>query len=95
MEAHAYSRVTRRPAVCMGASGPGATNLVTGVANAWIDAAPLIDGERVDWEPDAVTITPPTRFHSHHNDGDGMALFLIFQDGGLYYYGRTMGFAFA
>ncbi len=42
MEAHAYSRVTRRPAVCMGASGPGATNLVTGVANAWIDAAPLL-----------------------------------------------------
>ena len=40
--AHAYSRVTRRPGVCMGASGPGATNLVTGVANAFVDAAPMI-----------------------------------------------------
>lgn len=40
--AHAYSRVTRRPGLCMGASGPGATNLVTGVANAFTDAAPLI-----------------------------------------------------
>ena len=29
----------------------------------------LIDGERVDWEPDTVMITPPTAFHSHHNDG--------------------------
>jgi thiamine pyrophosphate-dependent acetolactate synthase large subunit-like protein len=40
--AHAYSRITRRPGVCMGASGPGTTNLVTGVANAFTDAAPLI-----------------------------------------------------
>jgi thiamine pyrophosphate-dependent acetolactate synthase large subunit-like protein len=40
--AHAYSRITRKPGVCMGASGPGATNLVTGVANAFVDAAPLI-----------------------------------------------------
>src|SRR5712692_9151286 len=42
MEAHAWTRVMRRPAVCMGASGPGATNLLTGVANAFTDAAPLI-----------------------------------------------------
>src|SRR5206468_9326417 len=42
MMAHAYSRVTRRPGVCMGCSGPGTTNLVTGVANAFVDAAPLI-----------------------------------------------------
>src|SRR5262249_22498129 len=38
----ACSRVTRKPGVCMGASGPGATNLVTGVANAFVDAAPMI-----------------------------------------------------
>ena len=53
----------------------------------------LLDGQRVDWERDAVMITPPTRFHSHHNPGDGVALFLIVQDGGLYYHCRTMGFA--
>jgi acetolactate synthase-1/2/3 large subunit len=40
--AHAYSRVTRRPGVCMGCSGPGMTNLVTGIANAFVDAAPLV-----------------------------------------------------
>src|SRR5436305_3222259 len=42
MMAHAYSRTTRRPGVCMGCSGPGTTNLVTGVANAFVDAAPMI-----------------------------------------------------
>ncbi len=42
LEAHAWTRVMRRPAVCIGASGPGATNLLTGVANAFTDAAPLI-----------------------------------------------------
>jgi thiamine pyrophosphate-dependent acetolactate synthase large subunit-like protein len=41
-EAHAWTRVMRRPAVCMGCSGPGTTNLITGVANAFTDAAPLI-----------------------------------------------------
>ena len=42
LEAHAWTRIMRRPAVCMGASGPGATNLLTGVANAFTDASPLI-----------------------------------------------------
>jgi thiamine pyrophosphate-dependent acetolactate synthase large subunit-like protein len=42
MMAHAWTRLTRRPGVCMGCSGPGTTNLVTGVANAFADAAPLI-----------------------------------------------------
>ncbi|HEV2282752.1 MAG TPA: thiamine pyrophosphate-binding protein [bacterium] len=42
MMAHAYSRLRRRPAVCMACSGPGATNLVTGVANAFVDSAPVV-----------------------------------------------------
>lgn len=42
MEAHAWARLTRRPGVAMASSGPGATNLVTGVANAFVDAAPLV-----------------------------------------------------
>lgn len=54
----------------------------------------MIDGARVDWEPDAVMITPPARLHSHHNEGSELALFLIVQDGGLYYHCRTMGFSY-
>jgi acetolactate synthase-1/2/3 large subunit len=42
MMAHAYGRVRNSLGVCMAASGPGATNLVTGVANAWADCAPLL-----------------------------------------------------
>ncbi|MDP8923186.1 MAG: thiamine pyrophosphate-binding protein, partial [Chloroflexota bacterium] len=42
MMAHAYSRLLNRPGVCMAASGPATTNLVTGVANAWADGAPLV-----------------------------------------------------
>jgi gentisate 1,2-dioxygenase len=53
-----------------------------------------VDGRRKDWTAWATTITPPTAVHSHHNDGDERALFLIVQDGGLYYHGRTMGFSF-
>ena len=53
-----------------------------------------VDGRRKDWTPWATTITPPTSVHSHHNEGDERALFLIVQDGGLYYHGRTMGFSF-
>lgn len=42
MMAHAYGRVLNRVGVCMAASGPATTNLVTGVANAWADCAPLL-----------------------------------------------------
>jgi gentisate 1,2-dioxygenase len=53
----------------------------------------LIDGARVPWTADAVMITPPAAFHSHHNEGAALALFLIVQDGGLHYHCRTMGFS--
>src|SRR5262249_62091729 len=42
MMAHAWTRLTRKPGVCMASSGPGTINLLTGVANAWVDAAPLV-----------------------------------------------------
>src|ERR671927_596161 len=42
MMAHAFGRVKNTLGVCMAASGPGATNLITGVANAWADSAPLL-----------------------------------------------------
>ncbi len=42
MAAHAYSRVTGKPGVCFGASGPGTTNLITGVGNAYLDAVPVV-----------------------------------------------------
>jgi gentisate 1,2-dioxygenase len=54
----------------------------------------LIDGQRADWEPYTVMITPPAAFHSHHNEGRELALFLIVQDGGVYYHCRTMGFSY-
>jgi thiamine pyrophosphate-dependent acetolactate synthase large subunit-like protein len=40
--AHAYARLRLRPGVCMAASGPGVTNLVTGVAHAWADGVPIV-----------------------------------------------------
>src|SRR3569623_984076 len=36
LAADAYGRVTGRPGVCLATSGPGATNLVTGIANAYL-----------------------------------------------------------
>lgn len=40
--ADGYARVTGKPGVCFATSGPGATNLVTGLANAYLDSIPLI-----------------------------------------------------
>jgi len=42
MAAHAYSRVIAKPGVCFAASGPGTTNLITGVGNAYLDAVPVV-----------------------------------------------------
>ena len=40
--ADAYGRLTGRAGVCLSTLGPGATNLVTGVADANLDHAPLV-----------------------------------------------------
>jgi len=40
--AESYSRATGRVGVCMATSGPGATNLVTGIADAFMDSIPMV-----------------------------------------------------
>jgi acetolactate synthase-1/2/3 large subunit len=42
LAADAYGRVTGKPGVCIATSGPGATNLVTGIANAFMDSVPMV-----------------------------------------------------
>lgn len=40
--ANGYARVTGRVGVCVATSGPGATNLITGIANAHMDSIPIV-----------------------------------------------------
>ena len=40
--ANGYARLTGEVGVCIGTSGPGATNLVTGIATAYMDSIPLV-----------------------------------------------------
>src|SRR3954464_3518862 len=40
--ADAYGRLTGHAGVCLGTLGPGATNLVTGMADAFLDRAPMV-----------------------------------------------------
>lgn len=40
--ADGYARATGKPGVCLATSGPGATNLVTGLANAYMDSIPMV-----------------------------------------------------
>jgi acetolactate synthase I/II/III large subunit len=40
--AEGYARATGKAGVCMATSGPGATNLVTGIADAYLDSIPMV-----------------------------------------------------
>jgi acetolactate synthase-1/2/3 large subunit len=40
--AEGYARVTGKAGVCMGTSGPGATNMITAIADAYLDSTPLV-----------------------------------------------------
>ncbi len=40
--AQAYAMVTGKPGICFATSGPGATNLITGIANAYLDSVPMV-----------------------------------------------------
>ena len=53
----------------------------------------LIDGERLDWIPFGLMVTPPQAVHSHHNRGPRMMKSFVVQDGALYYQLRNPGFS--
>jgi acetolactate synthase-1/2/3 large subunit len=53
--ADGYARASGKPGICMTTSGPGATNLVTGIANAYMDSSPVIafTGQANTYNPDS------------------------------------------
>ena len=53
----------------------------------------VVDGERIDWAPDTLFVTPPGAVHSHHNRGDKMMLSYVVQDTGVHSQLRTTNFA--
>lgn len=73
--ADAYARVSGKVGVCMATSGPGATNLVTGIANAYMDSIPIVAitgqvptpviGTDAFQEADITGITLPIVKHSY------------------------------
>ena len=74
--AEGYARATGRVGVCMATSGPGATNLVTAIADAHMDSVPIvaITGQvpergdrhrRVPGEPTSAAITMPITKHNY------------------------------
>jgi len=73
--ADGYARITGRAGVVIATSGPGATNLVTGIANAYLDSVPLVIitgnvstallGKDSFQEVDIVGITQPVVKHNH------------------------------
>ncbi len=73
--ADGYARVTGKTGVCFATSGPGATNLVTGIANAYLDSVPLLVitgqvgvdsiGRDSFQEADIVGITMPIVKHNY------------------------------
>ncbi len=73
--AEGYARVTNKPGVVIATSGPGATNLVTGIADAMIDSIPLVIftgqvstaviGTDAFQEADIMGITTPIRKHNY------------------------------
>lgn len=72
--ADGYARVTGKVGVCLSTSGPGATNLVTGIATAFMDSTPLVAltaqvntdllGRDAFQETDIIGITMPITKHS-------------------------------
>ncbi|MHC5063068.1 MAG: acetolactate synthase 2 catalytic subunit [Planctomycetota bacterium] len=75
LAAGGYARATGRTGVCMATSGPGATNLVTGIADAFLDSVPLVAitgqvptpvlGTDAFQEVDIFGITMPVVKHSY------------------------------
>ena len=54
----------------------------------------IVDPVRVDWESGGAFVTPPGRWHSHHNESGAPAHILPVQDAGLHTYLRTLDITF-
>lgn len=58
------------------------------------DGERLVNTDRVDWEPGTAFITPPGRWHSHHNESGADAHIIPIQDAGLHTYLRSLDIRF-
>lgn len=54
----------------------------------------FVGGQRLDWAPWGVMVTPAGQPHSHHNRGPTTMLSLVVQDSGFYQHARVPGFRF-
>jgi gentisate 1,2-dioxygenase len=54
----------------------------------------IADPQRVDWEPAGAFVTPPGRWHSHHNESGHAAYLVPVQDAGLHTYLRSLDIRF-
>ena len=54
----------------------------------------IVDPVRMDWEPGGAFVTPPGRWHSHHNEAGADAHLIPIQDAGLHNYLRTLDIRF-
>ncbi len=59
------------------------------------DRGAIVDPVRVPWETAGAFVTPPGRWHSHHNESGAPAYLLPVQDAGLHTYLRTLDIRFA
>ncbi len=55
----------------------------------------VAEGQRFDWHPSSVFVTPPGLWHSHHNESGFPAHVLPIQDAGLHTHLRTLDIRFA
>lgn len=55
----------------------------------------IVDPVRIDWEPGGAFVTPPGKWHSHHNETEGDAHLIPIQDAGLHTYLRTLDIRFS
>lgn len=58
------------------------------------DTRRLVNTERVDWEPGAAFVTPPGKWHSHHNESGADARLIPIQDAGLQTFLRSLDIRF-
>lgn len=54
----------------------------------------IVDPVRIDWEPGGAFVTPPGRWHSHHNESGADAHLVPIQDAGLQTYLRALDIRF-
>ncbi|MEB3226590.1 MAG: hypothetical protein VKJ86_12385 [Synechococcus sp.] len=92
---HSSQKPHRHNSIALDLAVSAKENTYTLIGKSLDNEGNIINPVKVMWQPNSVFVTPPSLWHSHHNESDEDAFVFPVQDAGMQIYMRTLDIQFA